>query len=341
MLKTLDNYLAYEQTREWLLEPFWWRLTRHARFRKLLIASFVGHVIAIALLIRLDMARAYEPLPERAPRGELVQIAEVAPPPERPPNLRSASEAIERTDTANLRFDPATANDTHLTARAPKPTTARGTPNAPAGASQAGKLPSASEIERQAQSRRGTGDTDRPAATSKQPRPPEVSPVASARMPTPDSPAATSGIPTPPTSAPPTPSQPKPATGAAPANSPPAAAAGQRGGDANQTTSLGLQAAEAQYLAYVRAKIRKANERIMPRQWIEGVLADKVSADFAVIVRRTGQIASARLVRSSGYSQLDDIARQAIYIANPFEGYPQDAGDTITLTVTVHYAPGR
>jgi hypothetical protein len=94
-------------------------------------------------------------------------------------------------------------------------------------------------------------------------------------------------------------------------------------------------------MAYVRTKIRKANERIMPRKWIEDILPDKVSADFEVLLGRGGRILSSRLARSTGYSQLDDVAKQAIYIASPFEGYPLDAGETITLTVTVYYTPWR
>jgi TonB family protein len=98
---------------------------------------------------------------------------------------------------------------------------------------------------------------------------------------------------------------------------------------------------QAQYMAYVRARIRQVNERIMPRSWIAEVLSRKVSADFTVVLGRGGRFISARLVRSSGYARLDDVARDAIYIASPFEGYPPEAGDTITLTVTVYYTPWR
>ena len=90
-------------------------------------------------------------------------------------------------------------------------------------------------------------------------------------------------------------------------------------------------------MAYVRAKIRKSNERIMPREWIKDVLRDKVSADFSLVIKRDGQILSARLIRSSGYAVLDDYARQAIFIASPFEGFPQAAGNTIIFTVTVFF----
>lgn len=101
--------------------------------------------------------------------------------------------------------------------------------------------------------------------------------------------------------------------------------------------ALGLEAAQGQYMAYVRAKIKKSNERIMPREWIKDILRDKASADFSLVIKRDGQILSTRLIRSSGYSVLDDYARQAIYIAGPFEGFPQAAGNTIIFTVTIYF----
>jgi hypothetical protein len=98
---------------------------------------------------------------------------------------------------------------------------------------------------------------------------------------------------------------------------------------------------QSQYNAYIRAKISKVNERIMPRNWIEETLGDKVSADFRVVLARGGVIVSRDLLRSTGYRKLDEVAREAIYIAGPFEGWPPSAGDTITLTVTVYYTPTR
>jgi TonB family protein len=92
-------------------------------------------------------------------------------------------------------------------------------------------------------------------------------------------------------------------------------------------------------MALVRAKIRKVNERIMPREWIKDLLRDKVSADFKLVIRRDGQILSVELWRTTGYSVLDDAARQAIFTASPFEGFPQAAGNTITMTVTVYFYP--
>jgi protein TonB len=113
--------------------------------------------------------------------------------------------------------------------------------------------------------------------------------------------------------------------------------AGTRRGSSSESSALALEAAQGQYMALVRAKIRKANEKIMPREWIRDVLRDKVSADFSLVIKRDGQILSTRLLRSSGYSVLDDSARQAIFTASPFEGFPQTAGNTITFTVTVFF----
>jgi len=77
----------------------------------------------------------------------------------------------------------------------------------------------------------------------------------------------------------------------------------------------------------------------MPREWVRDVLRDKVSTDFSLSIRRDGRIASLQMTRSSGYRVLDEAARQAIYIASPFEGFPQNAGETILLTVTVYFFP--
>lgn len=122
---------------------------------------------------------------------------------------------------------------------------------------------------------------------------------------------------------------------------PPPAPAETRPQGESSGRELALRQAQSQYIAYVRAKIYKVNEQIMPRRWIEEVLTEKVSAEFAVLLGRGGRILSAQLVRSSGYSTLDEIARQAIYTASPFEGWPQEAGETLSLTVTIYYSPWR
>lgn len=102
-----------------------------------------------------------------------------------------------------------------------------------------------------------------------------------------------------------------------------------------------MQQIQAQYIAHVRAKINRVNEANMPRNWIETVLNDKVGATFNLTLRRGGGVQSVSLVHSCGYRVLDDTARQAIFNASPYEGYPQNAEETITVTVIVYYTPSR
>jgi TonB family protein len=129
-------------------------------------------------------------------------------------------------------------------------------------------------------------------------------------------------------------------TGPPPATpDPPPTTRTTRAEESRGTPEFSPTAVQAQYLAYVRAKISRTNERIMPRDWIRDVLRDKVSSEFVVQLRRDGEVQSAILTRSSGFAVLDAKAREAIYIARPFEGYPPNAGDTLTVTVTVFYAP--
>jgi outer membrane biosynthesis protein TonB len=108
--------------------------------------------------------------------------------------------------------------------------------------------------------------------------------------------------------------------------------AGTSRGSSAESSALGLEAAQGQYMALVRAKIRKANEKIMPRDWIRDVLRDKASADFSLVIKRDGQILSVRLVRPSGYSVLDAYARQAIFTASPLRGSPKPQETRSALT---------
>jgi outer membrane biosynthesis protein TonB len=256
----------------------------------------------------------------------LVKLIDIAPPSDRP-LLRTAPESLERADISRLQFDPASADDVHLIQRSPKPTEQRG---------NSGRLPSADQIEKQLRALRGSSDRDRPGPASHYQAPPETSSIQANRIPQFDE-AVTAQIP--PTQAAPVPPAPSPkqASNTADPSSIEAAPAGTRRGNATESSALGLEAVQAQYMAVVRAKIRKANERIMPREWIKDVLRDRVSAEFKLVIRRDGQILSAELWRPTGYSVLDDYARQAIYTASPFEGFPQAAGNTITFTVTVYF----
>ncbi|MFY9607663.1 MAG: TonB C-terminal domain-containing protein [Blastocatellia bacterium] len=326
MLKTLDNYIDDRQAPSGLLESIRARAKRDPRFNRLLALSLVAHLIFYTAVIKLDLWNIQRAIARVRRQPTLVQLTELAPPRE-PVNLRSAPEPLERADLNRLHFDPDDANDLQLLNRSPKPSHQRGAQD---------KLPSADQIERRVRAMRGRGDRDSQTPPKKGARPPASSLLQASGIAQPEAP---------PIAQPPSP-QPVPAPPAASAKLDPApAAAGARDqtsagtlrGESTQSTALALQAAEGQYMAYVRAKIRKANERIMPRDWIKDMLRDKVSADFTVIIRRDGNILSTRLVRSTGFSVLDDSARQAIFTASPYEGYPQDAGTSLIFTVTVYF----
>jgi outer membrane biosynthesis protein TonB len=215
---------------------------------------------------------------------------------------------LEQADIDRMEYDPARADDVHLRSRSQK------LGSADADATSA-RVPSEA-----ARNRAGAPPVAAPARPERDSPPPGV---AISQLPAPQA-------------APPAPASIQ--IGAAPSNNAPAPARPAAQAEAARgTTELGLEVIQAQYLAQVRAKIRKNNDRIMPRKWVEDMLNGKVSADFELSLGRGGKILSVRLYRSTGYPQLDAIARQAIYMASPFEGYPQQAGESIICTVTVHY----
>lgn len=297
MLKTLDNYIESKASE------------RDRRFARILAASVVCHVIFWSIVVRLDIWSKWEET-RAAQQPELVVVAEIAPPPERP--LRATPEKLDRVDKDNLKFDPRRADDVNLVARSPK----LGSP--------AGKQTGAEK----SQSAKPSASPSASAATDGKKliaiAPPL--PVVTAQAPAPPANIPSASLPAQNTAAPP---------------APPAPSGLSEREERQGTRELSMQSIESQYLAYVRARIGQVNERIMPSDWIKDVLTQRVSADFEIQIARGGQLLSARLTRSSGYPTLDDAARQAIYIARPFEGYPPGAGDTLTLKVTVYYAPLR
>ena len=288
--------------------------------------SVAVHVMFYAALIKLDSWAMMRAIASGKQQVSLVKLIELAPPPDRAA-LRTAPEPLERADINRLEFDPASADDVHLVPRSPRPAERRG---------NSGHLPPADQIEKQLRAARGSSDRDRPGPATHQPAPPVTSAIQANRIPQLEEALIAKAPPSPAVPVPPAPSAKQDANSASPGTSE-ATQAGTRRGSTAESTALGLEAAQGQYMALVRAKIRKSNERIMPREWIKDVLRDKASADFSLVIKRDGQILSARLIRSSGYSVLDDYARQAIYVASPFEGFPQAAGNTIIFTVTIFF----
>lgn len=325
MLKTLDNYIDGGPAASGVLESIRSRAGRDPRFNKLLVISVVAHIIFYTALIKLDSWAIQRVIARGKRQPELVQFVELAPPRDAV-RLRTAPEPLERADVNHLRFDPENANDIQLLNRSPRQTERRGAH---------GALPSADEIERRARAARGAA-----ASTALQPptassQPPATAIAQATGVTQLDAQPAAPAPSSPPVALPPAPARPEPSGSVSGPRE--QASAGTHRGESSQSTALALQAAEGQYMAFVRAKIRKANERIMPRDWIKEMLSDKVSADFTVIIRRDGNILSTRMVRSTGYSILDDSARQAIFTAGPYEGFPQDAGNSLTFTITVYF----
>ena len=328
MLETLNKYIEDQPAPKGLIEHIQRWLVNEQRFARLLALSVVFHLVFYASMIILNSWTMGQIKPLRSQPPEFVVITEIAPS-SKPPALRSAPERLERADINQLQYDPETANDSELLSRSPKPSSQRG---------NNGTLPSAEGIKPGAST--GTSDKDSGNKSPDQTPPPAIASVQPNRAPQPSAPFNTSAPSVQPAPAPPAPAQ-KPSASGNGDNSQDSIQAGARRGDSTESNAFGMQPVQAQYMARVRAKVSKINEANMPRDWVETVLTGKVSAIFSLTIKRDGRIQSLTLLRPSGYSILDGRAREAIYIASPFEGYPQNAGDTITLQVTVYYTPSR
>ena len=299
------------------------------RFLRLLVVSVAGHLLLCAIVVNLDIWVSRHRWTRTGHRGELVKLTDIAAPADQIPELRRAPDPIERADLSRLQYDPEQGNDVNLVSRSPKPTTAHGSGL---------KLPPAKDVEEHSKTSSRGGGQGESNADGRQ-SPPVTQAVTGSTVPKQEA-QVVAQAPIPQPSAPPPVPAPRAST-TGPGVGPQPGAQGSVRGDGSETTLLGLENVQAQFRAYVRAKIRQVNEKIMPRTWIAEVLNKKVSADFEVRLVRGGRLVSVRRVRSTGYPRLDDVANDAIYMASPFEGFPPDAGDQIVLTVTVSYTPWR
>jgi outer membrane biosynthesis protein TonB len=328
VLKTLDRYIEDSQSERGFLASLWSRVGRDRRLTILFMLSVVSHLIFYAVIIKLDSWTMQRQKAAARKQVELVQFAEVAPPPDRY-RMRPTPEPLERADIDRLQFDPNNADDTHLLSRSPRPTTQRG---------NNGPLPSADEIERRAAASRGAGGRGAVSSSPNNSRPPTTTPIPSSSLPQPDSPVTAQAPAVQPAPAPPTPIQNQAAPSAS-SSVQEKIQAGARRGDSSESNAFALQSSQGQYVAYVRAKIIKENEALLLRDYIKDVLNDKVAAVFELKLRRDGSILDLRLIRSSGFPRLDARGREAIYIASPFRGYPESAGDLPSFRVTLYYFP--
>jgi len=328
ILKTLNSY-AESGAGDHALTGMAFEIGRDRRFTSLLIFSLIAHGIFVVGILRIDWVLFHRAVTTPRSQAPLVKLTELAAPPDRFP-LRTKPEPIERADISRLQFDPNDPDDQRLLSRSPRPSQQRG---------NAGRLPSSDQLERRLRATRGGGEVNETLeptnATVRQP------PTTAQVQPGPNPPTETApfadGPPGRSSTASPAPAPAPPAT----AKTASEAAPGSRRGTGSESSALGMSSAQGLYIAYVRAKILHVNETNLPRKWIEDVLHDKVSAQFGLTIRRDGRVGSLELVRSSGYAVLDGRAREAIILASPFEGYPQNAGDSLQFTVTVYYTPYR
>ncbi len=311
MLKVLDKYITDEAA----TGSFYSRLdNRDRKLVKLFALSVIGHLIFYGAIVRLDLLKRFASPRPQQPRSELVMITEVAPAAPALP-LRNPPRA-ERLDPSRMQYDPKTADDVNLLSRAPKV----GAPNTAASKAPPAKLIAVKPLPVNA----ATATSSEPTS----PKPPSLAPIVAQPVPIPAPGAPSDGIKI-------------QATIPAPPAPTPNATTATNTGEAQGAQAFGQREIQSQYLAQVRKKIRDANQRIMPSDYIRDILPHTVSADFEVVIGRGGQLLSVQLRRPSGYSTLDAKAREAIQSAKPFEGYPPSAGEKISLKVTVYYTPER
>jgi periplasmic protein TonB len=288
-------------------------MRRDRRFTGIAVLSVISHVLFYALMIKIAVWTVDYSKHRRGGGLGLVQIAELAPPPKREP-LRSPVRPRERVDLTRFEYDPENSDDTNIVERSRKL-------GDPRGSSRSSSSP-------------------KPAASIKSSNPPLSPPIThieTSRIPPINLPsiAQTSAVE-------PAPSPPDPQK-----NQKKASAEGGRdwplrtGPAATSlgTRELGLDEVKAQYRAYVRQKIWQVNERNKPKDWIRDTLSQRASTDFLLTIGRSGDVVSLTMTRPSGYSVLDRAAREAILLARPFDGFPQNAGDVITFNVEVKYEP--
>lgn len=318
MFKTLENYIGDEAGRDGLAPSFWRRMRRDARYRRLAALSVIAHLLFFFAVVRLDLVMKFaRPQAAPAPAAD-VRIIEV--PPGGFLSDRLPPEQVEHVEASRFHIDPESTDDVHLTNRSPHPASAgAGNSRQPSGAAASA----------------GSENGQRAAAPPvNQTSPPAMPPISGGGLPANASlPSAANPLPGASTAAPPAPA----------ANPGKNDARLPAGGDQRraglEAASFGFEERKAQFIALVRSRIKRENERIAPKDLIKSLLPDEVYAEFELWVRRDGRIRSLRLERSTGYRALDGMAREAIYNASPFVGFPPEAGDEFSFTVRVFYHP--
>jgi len=330
VLETLNKYIDADAgntaaSRRFIHLPMDLRLDR--RFVAILILSVGGHIFFYLSLIVLDSwTFRWVVTRPRSKDEELVKIIDLTGADNRFTRLRPPPEHPRRVDLDHLKQDPNLGNDQNLISRSPHPG-------------------SGSDDNQRGSGRYGAERADSPSARSigqghsgaiQTAQPPSIRPIEMKQAPRPGEPSA-AGLPNPQLT-------PAPPPNAQAERAPARAARDAASNDASTEGSgrpreLGLRAVEAQYTAVVREEIYRENRRTMPKDWITNTLTHEVSAEFLVLLGRDGRVISVRMLRSCGYANLDKTARDAIFLASPFKGYPANLGDTFPVTVKVTYTP--
>lgn len=322
MLKTLDRYIESETPRDDFSESLWTRFARDRRFDVLLAVSIIAHLAFYAAMVYLNYWAMRQIKPVRPNESVALEVTRILPS-AGGYELRARPEPLERADISRLEYDPENPNDTNLVNRSPNPTSERGS---------GGLIPASPQVESGSRASTDQGASMQNAASAQSATTPASAPPGN--LPRIDAPPASHA------NAPlPMPSIPQPSPGPSSNLPNPPTPAGSRQATGSEDTAFGFERTRAHYEALVREKISRVNQRNMPREYIKDLLSSATSVTFELTLRRGGAIQSLRLTSPSRFRVLDDAARQVIYNASPFEGYPLNASETITFTVIVHYYP--
>ena len=290
------------------------------RWPAIITLSIFGHLLFFAAIVAFDWWIYHLIVIRRPVQPELkLQAVLVAPPGGDRAALRAAPEHLELLDPRRIKFE-AGSDDTRLLPRSPSPgaSAESGTGQAASGSGPgADSKPSAKPPDSRVASNRSL--TQPPSSRSVQ-----APDAVAAERPAPAT------LPVSPAVQPPAP----PVANDTPTRN--AAGSGQSAEDPGRSSKMGLRLAQSQYVAYVRQRIFRTNERIAPKGY-QDILPGEVVAEFSLILDRNGRIRTVRLTQSCGYATLDKIARQAISLAEPFDGFPAELPDPFEMTVWVHY----
>src|SRR5260370_1443874 len=282
------------------------------RWPSIVALSIVGHVLFFVSLVALDWWVYHIVIPRRPVKTEqLVDVAVLVPAQGDRAPLRAPPAHMELIDPRHLKLETGP-DDTQLSPRSPSP-------GAPAGSGPRGAGKGSAD-----DSKLPVQPASAPVAVE-QPKsqPPRTQTIQAPEVPASDK-TATAALPVSPASQPPAPAAGEKQTSKQP---------GQSGQIAAKSNKLTLGSGQSQYIAYVRQKIWRVNERIEPRGFVESVLSGEVVAVFSLVLDRGGGGRSNTPPQSLGHKNPAKNPPQAPFLAGPFEGKPPDPPHTFEVSV--------